>query len=382
MIMKQLILLTLFFCFSLGFSQTEYIKVDSKILEETRQIKVQLPRNYKQNTDKKYPVIVTFDGDYLFEPVAGISDFYSYWEYIPEVIVIGINQAGYRMEDGEKDEDNAYPKDKGVKFYDFISLEVMKFVYENYRASPFSVIVAQDYMADFASYFLMQSNPVFRGYINLSPDYSVTNISRLNDAFEKSKDEIWYYLATAENDLESLKKKIRQANAKFSLIDNRKFHYYYKDIEDADHFSMTGIALPRALQSIFSLYKPISEKEYKDQLLKADDYVEYLIRKHETIYELYALEIDYRVSDLMLIDKAIKKNKKFELYKDLSKLAEDKMPKTVLGNYFRGRYFEEIGKPKKAMRSYQNAYGLEEAGGITNDVVLDKAEYLKETFGY
>ncbi|MGO2294020.1 MAG: alpha/beta hydrolase [Psychroflexus halocasei] len=380
--MKQLILLTLFFCFSLGFSQTEYIKVDSKILEETRQIKVQLPRNYKQNTDKKYPVIVTFDGDYLFEPVAGISDFYSYWDYIPEVIVIGINQAGYRMEDGQKDDSKGYPKDKGVKFYDFVSLEVMKFVYENYRASPFSVIVAQDYMADFASYFLIQENPVFRGYINLSPDYTTKNISRLNDAFEKSKHEIWYYLATAENDLESLKKKIRQANAKFSLIDNRKFHYYYKDIEDADHFSMTGIALPRALQSIFSLYKPISEKEYKDQLLKADDYVEYLIRKHETIYELYALEIDYRVSDLMLIDKAIKKNKKFELYKSLSKLAQDEMPKTVLGHYFSGRYFEEIGKPKKAMRSYQNAYGLEEAGGITNDVVLDKAEYLKETFGY
>lgn len=380
--MKQLILMTLTLCFSLGFSQTEYIKVDSKILEETRQIKVQLPRNYKKNADKSYPVIVTFDGDYLFEPVAGISDFYSYWDYIPEVIVIGINQAGYRMEDGQKDDSEGYPKDKGVKFYDFVSLEVMKFVYENYRASPFSVIVAQDYMADFASYFLMQENPVFRGYINLSPDYTIKNISRLNDAFEKSKHEIWYYLATAENDLESLKKKIRQANAQFSLVDNKRFHYYYKDVEDADHFSMVTIALPRALQNIFSLYKPISEKEYQDQLLKADDYVEYLIRKHETIYELYALEIDYRINDLMLIDKAIKKNKKFELYKDLSKLAEDKMPKTVLGNYFRGRYFEEIGKPKKAMRSYQNAYGLEEAGGITNDIVLDKAEYLKETFGY
>lgn len=380
--MKQLILMTLTFCFSLGFSQTEYIKVDSKILEETRQIKVQLPRNYKKNANKSYPVIVTFDGDYLFEPVAGISDFYSYWDYIPEVIVIGINQAGYRMEDGQKDDSKGYPKDKGVKFYDFVSLEVMKFVYENYRASPFSVIVAQDYMADFASYFLIQENPVFRGYINLSPDYTTKNISRLNDAFEKSKHQVWYYLATAENDIESLKNKIRQTNAQFSLVENKRFHYYYKDVEDADHFSMVTIALPRALQNIFSLYKPISEKEYQDQLLKADDYVEYLIRKHETIYELYALEIDYRVNDLMLIDKAIKKNKKFELYKDLSKLAEDKMPKTVLGNYFRGRYFEEIGKPKKAMRSYQNAYGLEEAGGITNDVVLDKAEYLKETFGY
>lgn len=380
--MKQLILMALTLCFSLGFSQTEYIKVDSKILKESRQIKVQLPRNYKKNTDKSYPVIVTFDGDYLFEPVAGISDFYSYWDYIPEVIVIGINQAGYRMEDGQKDDNDGYPKDKGVKFYDFVSLEVMSFVYENYRASPFSVIVAQDYMADFASYFLMQPDPVFRGYINLSPDYTTKNISRLNDVFAKSKHQIWYYLATAENDIESLKKKIKQADGQFSLIDNNRFHYYYKDVEDADHFSMVSIALPRALQSIFSLYKPISEEEYQNQLLKADDYVEYLIRKHENIYELYALEIDYRVSDLMLIDKAIKTNKKFELYKNLSKLAEDEVPKTVLGNYFRGRYFEETGKPKKAMRSYQSAYGLEKAGGITNDIVLDKADYLKKTFGY
>lgn len=374
------LLFLFFYCF--GFSQTEYVRVDSKILEETRQIKVQLPRNYKQNADKKYPVIITFDGDYMFEPVAGISDFYSYWEYIPEVIVVGINQAGFRMEDGQKDDQAGYPEGKGVKFYDFIDLEVMKFIDENYRTSPFAVIVGQDYMADFSSYFLMKKSLTFRGYINLSPDYTPNNINRLEDVFNKTKHEIWYYLATSENDIPSLRKKIKRANAQFSTVENENFYYYYEDIQEADHFSMIGKALPEAFQDIFSLYKPISDEEYQKQVLKSDQPVEYLIRKYETIYELYALEVKYRVTDFMYIQKAIEKNKLFEQYKELSKLATDELPKTVLGYYFMGRYFEEIGKPKKAMRSYQDAYGLEEAGGITNDLLLDKAEHIKKTFGY
>lgn len=223
----------------------------------------------------------------------------------------------------------------------------MKFVHENYRASPFAVIVGQDYMSDFASYFLLKSDPVFRGYINLSPDYTPNNINRLQDAFDKSKHKIWYYLATAENDVDALRTKIRGANAKFSVVENENFYYYYDDIKEADHFSMIGPALPEAFQNIFSLYKPISQQEYDRQVLKANHYVEYLIQKYETIYELYALEIEYRVSDFMYIQQAIEKNKKFEQYKDLSKLAQDELPKTLLGHYFRARYFEEEGKPKK-----------------------------------
>lgn len=114
--MKQHITIVFMLCFVLGFSQKEYIQVDSKILEETRQIKVQLPRNYEKNKEKKYPVVVTFDGDYMFEPVAGISDFYSYWEYIPEVIVIGINQAGFRQEDGKRMTALVILKEKALSF--------------------------------------------------------------------------------------------------------------------------------------------------------------------------------------------------------------------------------------------------------------------------
>jgi len=46
-----------------------------------------------------------------------------------------------------------------------------------------------------------------------------------------------------------------------------------------------------------------------------------------------------------------------------------------------GRYYEETGNPKKAMKTYQSAYILQEIGGITKDHVLELSEQLKVDFG-
>ena len=378
---KLLILLAVLFSYQ-SYAQIEYVEVDSKILNGTRQIKVQLPRNYEKNEDKSYPVIVVFDGDYLFEPVAGLVDYFSYWEYIPEAIVIGVNQVGFRNDDGLIDSDVQYPIDSGAQFYDFINLEVMKFVDENYRTSPFVVITAQDYMANFASFFLMKDNPLFRGYVNISPDYTSKTTDRLKEVFSSTKQKTWYYISTAEDDIKELRKTIRASNATFQAIDNNNFYYYYDDFKDQDHFTQVGFALSSAFQKIFSLYKPISEDEYLTKVLKADDFVEYLIEKYDDIAELYALDIKMRTSDFFYINDAIEKNEKWEQFKDLSDLAEDQLPETLFSSYFLGRYYEEIGKPKKAMRSYNSGYGLEEVGFITNDLVIQKAEKIKEIFGY
>ena len=65
--------------------------MNSENLGETRQIKIQVPRGY--DTIKiKVSHNCCFDGDYLFEAVAGNVDYYSYWEDIPEAIVVGVNQ--------------------------------------------------------------------------------------------------------------------------------------------------------------------------------------------------------------------------------------------------------------------------------------------------
>lgn len=86
--MKKTILLlcSLIASFQLGFSQVEYKVLESEKLQTKRELKIQLPRNYKSNVKKSYPLVLVFDGDYLFEPVAGNVDYYSYWEDMPEAL--------------------------------------------------------------------------------------------------------------------------------------------------------------------------------------------------------------------------------------------------------------------------------------------------------
>ena len=97
----------LFLCMT-GKSQVEYKMVSSTILEAEREVKIQLPRNYKKNTHKSYPVFIVLDGDYLFEPVAGNVDYYSYWGEMPEAIVVGVNQISTRKEDTKLDKENFF----------------------------------------------------------------------------------------------------------------------------------------------------------------------------------------------------------------------------------------------------------------------------------
>ena len=66
--------------------------ISSKYLNEKRAIEIQLPRSYDVELDKKYPLIIVLDGDYMFNIVAGSVDYLSYWGDIPENLIVGINQ--------------------------------------------------------------------------------------------------------------------------------------------------------------------------------------------------------------------------------------------------------------------------------------------------
>ena len=95
--MKKYIFLLLIFTTQL-FSQTKYEFIDSDRLGQ-RELKIQLPRNYNENLEQFYPLIVTLDGDYLFEVVSGNVDYMSYWDDMPDAIVVGINQESSKEDD-------------------------------------------------------------------------------------------------------------------------------------------------------------------------------------------------------------------------------------------------------------------------------------------
>jgi len=382
--MKAIVLtpLILLISFNISHAQIENIFVKSRILDGDRGIKIQPPRNYDYNSKKVYPLIIVFDGDYLFEPVAGIVDYLSYWEEIPEAFVVGITQSGHRLEDGKYDTTDFLPISTGAQFFDFIQLEVMKYLNENYNIGNFKIAVGHDYMANFINFFLFSSQSKFQGYINLSPDIPDGFIPFIKDNLQESKQRIWYSLTTGSNDLKFLKEKTKRIYDSFSEIENELVTLSYKSFENSNHYSFVVNALPFALQEMFEPYTPIDDTEYSSKLSNAEDPVEYLTGKYNDINTLYGLDIKIRIADIMKVSKFITEKERWESYEDLAKIAKRHYPETLLTDYFVGRYYQEIGKPKRAIKAYQAGYAYEEAGGITKDMMLDEAARLKDIFGY
>ena len=365
-----------------SWSQILHETVNSQKLGEQREIKIQLPRNYEQNSEKRYPVVVVLDGDYLFEPVAGMVDYYSYWKDIPEMIVVGINQDGIRMEDTSYGE-NSLPVDKGAKFFEFIGMELLASLDQNYRTANFRMIVGHDFTANFINYYLLKQESIFKGYINLSPDLAPEVANWVTDALESSESKKWFYLATSNEDIPALKSGIASFDNQLKGINNKLVSYKFEEFTGESHYSLVGKAIPSAISSMFDIYRPISTKDYNEILLQTSiSPTQYLTEKYESIEELYGLKRQISINDFMAVHNAIEKTRNWEAYKDLYKLAFDHYPGTMLGTFFEARHEEETGNPKKAMRMYQNAYGQKSIAFLDADYMLEKADAIKKDFGY
>ena len=376
-------------CFVLCFatytmqSQAIYETIHSDKLQAERQLKILLPRGYEEENSKRYPLIIVFDGDYLFEAVAGNADYYSYWEDMPESIVVGIKQEEHRDDESMYSEQNLLPIDSGADFFEFVGMELIPYLNNNFKTENFRVVVGHGLTANFIDYYILKDVPLFQAYISISPELAPKMDQYLTDRFKTLNSKIFYYLATSSNDIPSIREGAESLNKNIAALDNKNLLYNFDNFEGPTHYSLPAHAIPKALESIFFVFQPISKKEYNESILKLDTSpVDYLLEKYQMINDLFGIEKKILINDFKAIEAAIKKKEQWQYYEDLGKLARKEYPDTLLGHYYLGRYNEEIGEPKKAMKLYQSAYVLEEIGGITKDLMLELANQIKADFGY
>ena len=381
---KLIILFSLLFCCQTHIkAQVKYETFQSEKLGEARELKIQLPRGFDSNSDKNYALFIVLDGDYMFETVAGNVDYFSYWEDIPEAVVVGINQFEKRFDDCMYSEQNSLPIENGASFFEFIGAELLPYLEKNYHSRGFKVIIGHGETANFINYYLLKSNPLFQGYIAISPNLAPNMIEYLPESLNKTEKKIFYYLANTNNDSSSIKKMSNALNTDIAAIENEHLFFNFKNFDTPSHYSLPAHAIPNGIEYIFKTFQPISKKEYKDVVLKLETSpITYLEEKYKTIYELYGIKKQITINDFKAIAAAIEKNKTFEYYEDLGKIARKQYPETVLSGYYTGRFHEETGNPKKAIQTYQSASLLNEIAGITKDLVLEKADLIKTDFGY
>ncbi|REE17005.1 hypothetical protein DFQ09_105219 [Winogradskyella pacifica] len=360
-------------------SQAVYKTIDSYKLEGERELKIQLPRNYNPEEKRSYPLIIVLDGDYLFEPIAGNIDYQSYWEDIPDCIVVGINQASTRTDDFYYDNESFFPSHNGAAFYEFMAAELLPFIEDNYNASNFRIIVGHDLGANFINYYLFKDEPLFRAYVALSPDFAPEMMHRLKQRLSILQQEIFYYMATADADIKAIRSSILENDAILSTIENENLLYKFDDFEDANHYSLVGRGIPKALNQIFALFKPINAKEYSEKVLTFEGSpYDYLIKKYKDIEHFYGFEKKLIENDIRAIAAASNKKDDLDSLEKLAKLVNKEFPKSMLSAYYSGMYNEKEGDLKRALQRYKSGLLLEPSQSVDKEMMLDKMYEIQD----
>lgn len=377
--MKKLVCLSILLCFTSAFAQKITDTIHSEKLKLDREITIGLPAGYAQNPTKKYPLVVVLDGDYLFDTFQGVLNYGAYWDDFPEVILVGItqNKNDERSYDCGSDPDTGLPDTEGKKFYEFIGLELMPALEKQFRISPLKIVAGHDITAGFINFYLYKNQPLFDGYIALSPQLAKGMTELLPQRLAEIQKQLFYYQATADGDLKSIQKSTKTLDENITALKSATLNYKYDEFKGLSHYSLVPQAIPSALYQFFALYQPISMNEFNDKIaVLPSGYVDYLTQKYEQLESTLHIKIPIRINDFKAIEAAILKNKQSEEFGKLAEIADKYYPKSMLSDYYLGMMYENLGDFKKAAKAYQKAYQKQEIGSLTKDMMLDKSDEL------
>ncbi|MEZ4853231.1 alpha/beta hydrolase [Flavobacterium sp.] len=377
--MKKILVFLMSFIFGITHAQSFVETINSEKLSAPREVKITLPQYYEQDTKKNYPILIILDGGYLSSSFTGVLEYGNFWDDLPEMIVVAINQNGeQRFIDSEYDEEKGIPLGEGSAFFEFIGMELIPYIEKKYRTQPFRVIAGHDTTAGFLNFYLYKDDPVFNGYISLAPELAPEMETRIPNRLAVISKTIMYYQASGEGDIEELRNRANTLDQNIKNISNKNLRYQYDDFKKATHYSLVPQAIPQALYFIFDGYQPISMVEYQEKIAPLNSgFTQYLIDRYTHLEEKLGLKVKPRLTDFKAIEAAILKNKKYDELLELSKYAEKNYPKTTLSVFHEALYLEKTKQYKKAMKTYKHAFTREPIRELTLEYMIDRSEAIK-----
>jgi hypothetical protein len=176
-----LLLICIFFQHTIS-AQTEYLyqigkkdSIYSKILNENRDIYIQLPESYTADSEETYPVVYILDGDVLLPTVVNVHDYYS-GGFMPEMIIVGISNSTNRTRDLTTSKITSrrgmpYNEENGEadNFLEFIETELIPYIEGKYPVTNYRTLIGHSYAGLFTIYTLLNQPELFANYISIDP---------------------------------------------------------------------------------------------------------------------------------------------------------------------------------------------------------------------
>lgn len=168
----------------------------SKVLNETREIYVQLPASYDSEKSQNYPVAYILDGEIFLPTVNDVQNYYS-GGFTPEMVLVGIANDKNRVRDlttstittkygmpfneknGEAD-----------NFRKFIESELIPFIESKYPVTNYRTLIGHSYGGLFTISTLLKQPDLFANYVAIDPSLDWDDqklLKEAQDVFAKQK---------------------------------------------------------------------------------------------------------------------------------------------------------------------------------------------------
>ena len=166
-------------------AKIESIKINSKELQQEREILIYTPKNYDESKFSYYDVIYVFDSQNreFFDYVHSVISFLS--NTSKNFIVVGITSTYIEKLNYARNNDllpypkNTNPKDfyngysgNANNFLSYVKKEVVPYIESNYRTLNHRTAVGHSLSASFIVYAMLNETNLFDNYIAISPNFS------------------------------------------------------------------------------------------------------------------------------------------------------------------------------------------------------------------
>ena len=152
--------------------------IESRVMGETRTIRVHLPPGYAEGKNA-YPVLYLTDAETSFLHTATTSDYLAQQGKIPPLIVVGVENTDRTRDLTPAPE----PRRDGIRaapapgtggadlFLAFFRDELIPRIERNYRVVPYRVLAGHSFGGLFALHALLTQPGLFQGFLAVSPSF-------------------------------------------------------------------------------------------------------------------------------------------------------------------------------------------------------------------
>ena len=160
----------------------------SSVLNESREVYIQLPAYYNPDGNVKYPVVYIIDGEMFLPTVCNVHAHYS-GGFMPEMVIVGISNSKNRVRDLttsviETQYGMPYKAENGAanKFSEFIEKELIPYIENKYSVTNYRTLIGHSYGGLFTIYTLINNPHLFANYLAIDPSLDWDNQKLLKEA--------------------------------------------------------------------------------------------------------------------------------------------------------------------------------------------------------